>query len=99
MSEADALFAALRQSAAPDAAATIERLISEAPDQGLSKINALDLAAREKLDEERLIAALLNAARLGLFDMSWNVVCRSCAGVLDTNATLKTLDQPEYKCG
>ena len=28
--------------------------------------------------------------------MSWNVVCGSCAGVLDANTSLKTLDQPEY---
>ena len=30
--------------------------------------------------------------------MSWNVICRSCAGILDANTTLRTLDQPEYKC-
>jgi class 3 adenylate cyclase len=99
MSETDALFAALRQSADAGAVAVIERMIRDAPDRALNKINALDLAATEGLDEERLIAALLHAAQLGLFEMSWNVICRSCAGVLDANTTLKTLDQPEYKCG
>ena len=98
MSEADALFTALRQSADADAVATIERMVGEAPDHALNNINALDLAAREGIDEERLIAAFLHAARLGLFEMSWNVVCRSCAGIMDANTTLKTLNQPEYKC-
>jgi class 3 adenylate cyclase len=98
MSEAEALFAVLRQSADADAVATIEAMVRDAPDQALNKINALDLAAAAGLDEERLVAALLHAARLGLFEMSWNVICRSCAGVLDANTTLKTLNQPEYRC-
>src|SRR5215468_8591264 len=99
MSEIEALFAVLRQSAEPGTVAIIERMVRDASDHALNQINALDLAAKEGLDEERVIAALLHGARLGLFDMSWNVICRSCAGVLDANATLKTLDQPEYKCG
>ena len=98
MSEAAALFTVLRQSADADAVATIEKMVRDAPDHALNKINALDLAAKSGIEEERLIAALLHAARIGLFEMSWNVICRSCAGVLDANTTLKTLDQPEYKC-
>ena len=77
---------------------SIERLVKNAPDHELNRINALDLAAREGLDEERVIAALLHAAQLGLFEMSWNVMCPGCSGVLDANTTLKTLDQAEYSC-
>jgi class 3 adenylate cyclase len=98
VSEAAALFTVLRQSADADAVATIEKMVREAPDHALNNVNALDLAAKEGIDEERLIAAFLHAARLGLFEMSWNVVCRSCAGIMDANTTLKTLNQPEYKC-
>jgi class 3 adenylate cyclase len=98
MSEAEPLFSVLRQSADPEAVAAIERLVREAPDHELNRINALDLAARNGLDEERVIAALLHAARLGLFEMSWNVMCPGCGGVLDANTTLKTLNQAEYSC-
>src|ERR1700736_4148494 len=98
MSEVEALFAVLRQSADPAVVAAIERLVRDAPDHALNRINALDFAAKEGLDEERLIAALLHAARLGLFEMSWNVMCPSCAGVLDANTTLKTLDKGQYNC-
>ena len=76
----------------------IERLVRDAPDHALNRINALDFAAKEKLDEERVIASLLHAARLGLFEMSWNVMCPGCGGVLDASTTLKTLDQAEYNC-
>src|ERR1700736_6684019 len=98
MSEAEPLFSVLRQSADPEAVAAIERLVRDAPDHALNRVNALDLAAREGLDEERVIAALLHAARLGLFEMSWNVMCPGCGGVLDANTTLKTLDRVEYSC-
>ena len=98
MSEAQALFAVLRQSADADCVAALERLVREAPDHRLARINALDLARRETLDEEKTIATLLHAARIGLFEMSWNVLCPSCGGVLDTNATLKSVRSDEYYC-
>src|SRR5258708_11662051 len=56
----------------------LERMVRDAPDHALNKINALDLAKREGIDEERVIAALLNAVGLGMFEMTWNVMCPSC---------------------
>src|SRR6478672_2828363 len=98
MSEADTLFAALRQSTGDDIAALLERMMRDAPDHALNKINALDLAAKEGVGEDRVIAALLNAVGLGIVEMSWNVMCPSCAGVLSTNKSLKTLDRAQYNC-
>ena len=45
-----------------------------------------------------MIAAFLHAARIGMFDMSWNVLCPGCGGVLDANASLKTVQKDEYVC-
>jgi len=98
MSEAQTLFAALRQSADPDAVTAIESMVRDAPDRQLCRVNALDFAARYKLDEERVIAAFLHAARLGLFELSWNVLCPGCGGVLDATTSLKNVNQAEYAC-
>ena len=98
MSEAETLFVALRQSADEDVVDVLERMVRDAPEHDLNKMNALDLAARERLDEERAIATLLNAVGLGIFEMTWNVMCPSCAGVLSTNKSLKTLDRARYNC-
>jgi class 3 adenylate cyclase len=98
MSETDNLFAILRQSADPVVVAAIERLVYDAPDRELSRINALDFAARNGIGEEPAIAAFLHAARLGLFDLSWNVLCPGCGGVLDTSTTLKSITKEEYDC-
>src|SRR5207247_2181021 len=32
-------------------------------------------AAKRRLDEERVISTFLHAAQLGLFELSWNVLC------------------------
>jgi class 3 adenylate cyclase len=98
MSESEARFSVLRQSADAGAVAAIERLVREAPDRALARVNVLEFAATNGLDEERAIAAFLHAAKLGLFDLSWNVLCPGCGGVLDSNATLKTLDKAHYSC-
>src|SRR5438093_10291860 len=96
--ETDTLFNALRQSAKPKPVSAIEKLIQDGPDRDLCRINALAFAAKYKLNEEDVIAAFLHGARLGIFDMSWNILCPACGGVLDSGATLKMVKQAEYTC-
>src|SRR4029077_11217569 len=98
MNETENLFVALRQSADAAVVDMLERMVRDAPDHRLNRMNALDLAAREGLDEERVIAALLHAVGLGMLEMTWSVMCPSCAGVLSANKSLKTLDKAQYNC-
>jgi class 3 adenylate cyclase len=98
MSEAGNLFTMLRQSADPGAVSAIEELVRDAPDHALSRVNAVDFATKACLDQERAIAAFLHAARLGIFELSWNVLCPGCGGVLDTSTTLKSVNREEYDC-
>jgi class 3 adenylate cyclase len=98
MSEAKTLFTVLHQSADQRAATAIEELVRDAPDRALCRVNVLDFAAKTDIDEERAIAAFLHAARLGLFELSWNVLCPGCGGVLDTSTTLKSVNKEEYLC-
>lgn len=98
MSEARNLFALLQQSADPGTVAAIEELVRDAQDHALCRINVLDFAAMMQLDEERAIAAFLHAARVGIFELSWNVLCPSCGGVLDASTTLKSINREQYHC-
>lgn len=88
----------LRQSAQENVVDAIERLVLDAPDRKLSRINALAFAASEGLDEEETVGAFLHASHLGLFELSWNVLCPGCGGVLDANTSLKTVQSDEYTC-
>ncbi len=99
MSETEAMYAVLRQSADSAAAEAIERLIERGSDQDLCRVNVLAFAAANGLNEERAIAAFLHAARIGLFELSWNVLCPSCSGVIEARTTLKNVDRAEYYCG
>jgi class 3 adenylate cyclase len=99
MSDTKAQFSALKQVADPAVADAIERLIETGADHELNRINVLDFSTRTGLDEERVISAFLHASRLGLFDLTWNVLCPGCGGVLDAHSTLKSLRHDEYQCG
>src|SRR5256885_1276145 len=98
MDESDALFGVLRQSADAAVATAIETLVREGQDRELCRINVLTFANQRGLNEEKVIAAFLHAARLGIFELSWNVLCPGCGGVLEAGATLKTVNSEEYSC-
>src|SRR5258707_6715358 len=98
MSDTQAQFAVLKQTADPAVVDAISQLIEKGHDRELNRINLLDFAARTGLDEEKVISAFLHSARLGLFDLSWNVLCPGCGGVLGAHNTLKSLRHDDYNC-
>jgi class 3 adenylate cyclase len=98
MSETKALFDVLRQSADAQAVEAIEQLIQNGSDRDLCRVNVIDFSKLTGVDEERAVAAFLHAARLGIFDLSWSMLCPGCGGVLDVGATLKTFDHDQYDC-
>jgi class 3 adenylate cyclase len=98
MSESETLFSVLRRAADANAVDALEQLVLKGQDRALCRINAIDFAAQFDLREETAIAVLLHASRIGLLDMSWNVLCPGCGGVLDATATLKSVQQEEYHC-
>jgi class 3 adenylate cyclase len=99
MSDLQAQFSVLKQTVDPAVADAILRLIEEGEDHELNRINVLDFAKQTGLDEERVISGFLHASRLGLFDLTWNVLCPGCGGVLDAHDTLKSLSPEDYHCG
>jgi class 3 adenylate cyclase len=98
MSDTQAQFSVLRQTADPAVADAIAHLIEQGEDHALNRINVLDFSKRMGLDEERVISGFLHASRLGLFDLTWNVLCPGCGGVLDAHSTLKSLRHDDYNC-
>lgn len=99
MSGIGSQVSALKQTADRAVADAIARLIEDGEDDELNRINALDFSERTGFDEEKVISAFLHASRLGLFDLTWNVLCPGCSGVLDAHDTLKSLRSDDYRCG
>jgi class 3 adenylate cyclase len=99
MSESEAQFATLKKIADPAVAERIADLVENGEDHELNRINVLDFSTQHGFDEEKVISGFLHASRLGLFDLTWNVLCPGCSGVLDTHDTLKSLRGDDYHCG
>ena len=98
MADAQALFGLLRQTADPTVVEALKTSVETDPDRALNRINPLTYAEAHGLDEEETIGAFVHGARLGLFDMSWNMLCPGCGGVLEAGAALKTLNHAHYYC-
>ena len=98
MSNSQAQYSVLRQTADPAVADAIVHLIEQGEDHWLNRINVLDFSKSTGLDEERVISGFLHASRLGLFELTWNVLCPGCGGVLDAHSTLKSLRHDDYNC-
>src|SRR5450631_3078899 len=98
MSEAQAQFSVLKQTADPAVADAIQLLVEEGEDHELNRVNVLDFSARTGLDEEKVISGFLHASRLGLFELNWNVLCPGCGGVLNSSQQLKSVHKEPYDC-
>ena len=96
--ELEARYQALEQSAPAGFSPALRRFVDEGGDRELNRVNVLDFAARYGVDEEDAITGFVHAARVGLFDLSWNLLCPGCGGVLGANATLKSMRKDEYHC-
>lgn len=99
MSDFNSLYSVLRQTADPKVADAIQTLVETGADHQLNRINLIDFASERQLDEERVISGFLHASRLGIFDLTWNVLCPGCSGVLGAHDTLKQLQPEDYHCG
>src|ERR1700685_1696732 len=97
MSDIQSQFSVLKQTADRAVADAIARLIEDGEDHELNRINALDFSKRTGFDEEKVISGFLHASRLGLFDLTWNVLCPGCSGVLGAHDTLKSLRDDDYE--
>ena len=98
MEDVEALWDTLRQSADPAVVASMKDLVETGSDRALNRLNPLAFAAAQHLGEDAIIGALLHASRIGLFDLSWNMLCPGCGGVIGSGYALKALDRSEYLC-
>jgi class 3 adenylate cyclase len=76
----------------PRLVSKLENHIRSADDGQLLRINPLAIAAEKGLVEEECIDLFLHATSIGLFEMTWNLLCPRCSGVIDSFRALKTLN-------
>lgn len=99
MSDFHSLYSVLKQTAGLQVSDAIQTLVETGADHELNRINLIDFAKKTGLGEEQVISGFLHASRLGIFDLTWNVLCPGCSGVLGAHDTLKQLRPEDYHCG
>jgi class 3 adenylate cyclase len=96
---AAARFEALEEvGAAPEVVAALRRLVESGTDDDLLYVDPLEVAAEVGVSEHVALDAFLHAARLGLFEMAWNIVCPDCGGVLSAALTLSRVQRRQMGC-
>ncbi|MBK6695658.1 MAG: adenylate/guanylate cyclase domain-containing protein [Myxococcales bacterium] len=69
------------QGTAVDVVRKLVDFIKMAEDGELYRVQILPLARRWQLDADALLSACLRATRVGLLELSWDVICPHCRGV------------------
>ncbi len=77
----------------PEIAEKLARFVAAEPDETLYRVRVKPLAREWKVGEKELLLAFLNATRLGLFNLTWDVLCPHCRGVRDEIRSLGQLPQ------
>lgn len=67
------------------------RLVRSAGENDVRRIRPLQVARRNGLDPRATVTACLDAARRGLFDLSWDLLCPRCRGAKSQAASLDGL--------
>ena len=80
-----------------DLADRIAGFVRSEPDLRLHRIRVRALARRWSVDERELLLAFLQATRLGLFLLTWDVICPHCLGVRNELSHLGEVPERE-KC-
>ncbi len=70
----------------------LESHIRSAGDAELLRINPMKFAAEKNLGEVETVDLLLHAAALGLFEMTWILICPVCSCVIDSFRALRNLN-------
>jgi class 3 adenylate cyclase len=81
----------------PRVVSRLEHFIRTAPDEGLFRLNPLQWATERGVDEYEAVDLFLHSAKVGLFDMDWNVICPCCGKVMRSLRELHGL-QSENTC-
>lgn len=81
----------------PRVVSRLETRIRTGEDFDLFRVNAVGFATANGLSEAEGIDLFLHAAKVGLFDMEWNVVCAVCANTFASLRSLEKVD-PHFSC-
>jgi class 3 adenylate cyclase len=77
--------------------AKLEALVRSGSDEALYRVNPVAFAAEKGVPEEEAVDLFVHAAKAGLFEMNWHLLCPACGQVVESFRALKQL-HVDYFC-
>ncbi|MBU1230181.1 MAG: adenylate/guanylate cyclase domain-containing protein [Proteobacteria bacterium] len=77
--------------------ARMGELLPGLDDWAVRRVNPLRFASEHGLPEDKVVDFFLCATRAGLFDLSWDLTCPACGGILNRTGALDELSGPEVE--
>ena len=81
----------------PRVISKLETFIRSAPDLDLFRVNPVQYAVDRSMTEAEALDLFLHAAKVGLFEMDWHIVCPHCGFIIDSLHTMSQL-HTHYLC-
>ncbi len=80
----------------PTVVSRLVTFVGTAPDDELTRIRPFALADKWQMDRYQMLEAFLTATRLGLFDLSWDMLCPHCRGAKVQSKSLENVTSRSY---
>ncbi len=81
----------------PRVMSKLETFIRSAPDLDLLRVNPVQYAVERSMTEAEALDLFLHAAKVGLFEMDWHIVCPHCGYIIDSLHNMSQL-RTHYLC-
>ena len=75
----------------------LEAFIRSAPDFDLFRVNPVQYAVERSMTQAEALDLFLHAAKVGIFEMDWHIVCPHCGYVVDNMHSMSQL-RTHYRC-
>lgn len=75
-----------------------ENYVNHSDDWKLLRVNPLKFAAEHSLSENDSVDFFVHAAKVGLFDFAYNLICPMCGGIVHSHHKLDEIEGKEFHC-
>ncbi|TGN19833.1 adenylate/guanylate cyclase domain-containing protein [Leptospira idonii] len=75
-----------------------ERLIADSDEWKLFRINPIQFAKENGIDEKESLDFFVHGAKVGLFNFAYNMLCPLCGGIVHTHHKLDEIQRKDFHC-
>mgnify|MGYP006300360079 FL=1 len=73
-------------------------IIESSSDWDLVKINPFQFALQNDFKQDETVDLFIHAAKIGLFDFEWNLICPMCGGIVHSHYDIGEINPEKFHC-